>query len=404
MTFCGSVPQPISSRPPPSTPRNGIGRPGQAHQRPLRAPRAEAAEAHRRVDLPAPAVVGLEPADGDEVAQPLDGQARVHPPARGPAPRSSPAWRCEVAVRRRWSSQPGVSSATICVRSCSATSGMPPRRRDPVEVDEVREAVRLGVGQLDHQRPALGVPDDGHRRPGDSDRSRPSRRGCRRPRSTAGVVAVAVAALVPGDDPPSGGGQLRGEDVVGAGEVEAAVDQQAAAGQPRRPIRGRPGRRRSYIGTAGRALGARVVDLEVRRRHGTSVRRGVQAVARTARSISSVNGRGALGGLVWRRSSWSVAVAAGAAPDEASREHAAADRHDDRRSPRCTITTIHPAEVLHRQARRHARQDRQGLPGTVSRSMRSTASPTPTTSRPVRAADPDRRTVVDKLPAPTTVG
>ena len=102
-------------------------------------------------------------ADGDEMAQPLEREARVHPPRRRASSSIVPGCRARSALRRRWSSQPEISPATIRVRSCSATSGT--RRFDgqPVEVDQMAEAVRLGVGQLDHQRAALAVPD--HRAP-----------------------------------------------------------------------------------------------------------------------------------------------------------------------------------------------------------------------------------------------
>ena len=55
--------------------------PGHPLQRPLGPPRPEAAEAQRRVDLPAPAVVVLAGAERHEVAQPLERQAGVHPAA-----------------------------------------------------------------------------------------------------------------------------------------------------------------------------------------------------------------------------------------------------------------------------------------------------------------------------------
>ncbi len=49
-----------------------------------------------------------------------------------------------------------------------------------------------------------------------------------------GVLGVAVPRLVPAHDPPSGVGQLRGEHVVGPGEVKPAVGEQERRG--RRPI------------------------------------------------------------------------------------------------------------------------------------------------------------------------
>jgi LysM repeat protein len=53
---------------------------------------------------------------------------------------------------------------------------------------------------------------------------------------SAGVRAVAVSALVPGHHAPAGGGQLRCEHVVGAGEVEAAVHQEHRVGVGRAPL------------------------------------------------------------------------------------------------------------------------------------------------------------------------
>ena len=50
------------------------------------------------------------------------------------------------------------------------------------------------------------------------------------PRVQLGMLAVAVAALVPGHDAPSAGCQLRREDVVGPSEVEAAVDEHERRG------------------------------------------------------------------------------------------------------------------------------------------------------------------------------
>ena len=54
-------------------------------------------------------------------------------------------------------------------------------RRQAVEVDEVADAVRQGVGQLQHQAAALGVADDRHRRRRRRSRAPPPRRGGRPP-------------------------------------------------------------------------------------------------------------------------------------------------------------------------------------------------------------------------------
>ena len=121
--LCGNVPHPISSSSEASRPEERHAEPGQSCDRPLRPPRAETAEAHRRVDLPAPAVRVLPCSDGDEVAQPLERQARVHPPTAPGELLDGSRVAGQSALRRRWSSQPEISLATIRVRSCSATSG-----------------------------------------------------------------------------------------------------------------------------------------------------------------------------------------------------------------------------------------------------------------------------------------
>ena len=83
------------------------------------------------------------------------------------------------------------------------------------------------------------------------------------PRVQLGVVAVAVAALVPGDDAPPAGGQPRGEHVVRAGEVEAAVHEQQRRGVLVAPLVHRDTDAvRVEVVLAGGSLGARVVDLE----------------------------------------------------------------------------------------------------------------------------------------------
>ena len=128
-TSRGTVPQPISSICPPSTPRNGMRQAGQLDDRPLRPPRAEAAHAHRGVDLPPPSVVRLERRrrrrGGAATRSTAAGSSA---PAARPTPRTCPA--CGWSVGR---AAPVVEPAArprcrpSSARSCSATSGW--RRR-----------------------------------------------------------------------------------------------------------------------------------------------------------------------------------------------------------------------------------------------------------------------------------
>ena len=74
------------------------------------------------------------------------------------------------------------------------------------------------------------------------------------PRVEVRVLAVAVAALVPRDHPPAGGGEHRREHVVRAGEVEAAVDEEQRRRVRVAPLVDRdaqPARRRSWYSRAG---------------------------------------------------------------------------------------------------------------------------------------------------------
>ena len=95
-----------------------------------------------------------------------------------------------------------------------------------VEVDEVAEAERLGIGQLDHQRPALGVTDHRRRVLGDRVHHGDRVADVGVPAVERGMVAVAVTALIPGDHPPSGGGQLGCEDLERAAEIEPSVHEE----------------------------------------------------------------------------------------------------------------------------------------------------------------------------------
>ena len=138
--------------------------PGHALHRPLGPPRAEAAEAHRRVELPPPAVGVVAGADAGDVAEPLVRQAGVQP---GPAP-GQLVERAGLALdrrprSRRWSSQPSSSAASIRVRSWLGTSGAGRFDGQAVEVDHVADPVGQGVGQLHHEAAALGVAEQRRR-------------------------------------------------------------------------------------------------------------------------------------------------------------------------------------------------------------------------------------------------
>ena len=74
-------------------------------------------------------------------------------------------------------------------------------------------------------------------------------------RVQGGALAVAVAPLVPGDDPPAGVGEQRREQVEGGGEVEAAVGQEQRAAVRVAPL----------VDGDGRAVG---IDRAARRRVG----------------------------------------------------------------------------------------------------------------------------------------
>ena len=214
----------------PQHPEHGHAEPGQPHHRPLGAPRAEAAQAQARVDLPAPAVVGLPGPDRHEVAQPLGRQPGVHAAAAlgegldgagladgvgGAAPVVEP--RGELTGE-----QPG---AVVL-----GDVGPAAARRQAVEVDEVAHAVRERVGHVEQQAPALGVAEHGDGLAPDRVEHRQGVALVGLPAVQLGVVGVAVAALVPAHDAPPAVGHQGGERVVGAGEVEAAVGEQDRRG------------------------------------------------------------------------------------------------------------------------------------------------------------------------------
>ena len=205
---------------------------GQPQQRPLRPPRTEAAEAHRRIELPAPAIGVVLRAGRDEIEQPLVRQARVHAatPARELLHRAGLARGVRDAAAM-------VEPAGQFLREQSRALVLGDvrvsrARGQPVDVHELRDAVRAGVGQMGQQRPALRVPDQRNRlaRHGVEHRQRVAHVGV--PGVERGVLRIAVAALIPRYDAEAAGREQRREDVVGAREIEAAVGEQ----QRRRPL------------------------------------------------------------------------------------------------------------------------------------------------------------------------
>ena len=271
--------------------------------------------------------------------------------------------------------------------------GDPALVRDAVEVDEAGDAVRLGVGELDHHAAALGVPDDRDRPAGaDLVEHGDGVAQVGVPRVQRGTVAVAVAALVPADDPPAAGGEQRGEHVVGAGEVEAAVD-----GEQRRRIGIAP-----LVGGEADAAG---VDAPLAvRRLGTG--EGHVVVGHTATITTPPPAdagwsacatpatlrrcdRDCWARWLCRRRARHLAMAAAACSDD---DDPAAS---ETLAPIQTTTTTStdaaadddPAAVLRGPARRHADQDRRRLrPADPGDHGGSTASSTPTPSRPARSS------------------
>jgi hypothetical protein len=198
---------------------------GQAPHGPLGPPGAEAAHAHGGVDLPAPAVVVVAGADGDQVAQPLGREAGVHAPAAGGQLVDGAGLAhvvdgaaADVEPRREVAGQ---HLGALVVGHL----GDGPARREAVEVDELRDPVGQRAGHLEEQRAALGVAHDGERVGAEGGEDGGGVADVGVPGVEGGVLGVAVAALVPGDHPPAGLGEERREDVEGAGEVEAAVEE-----------------------------------------------------------------------------------------------------------------------------------------------------------------------------------
>ena len=195
-------PSPRARRP--STPRNGMPRPGSrssdhSGRHGPKPPKRMAGSIFQRHPSGVPAG-----ADGDEVAQPLDRQARVHarPPA-GPARRACPACAMARATRRRWSSQPSSSPASMRVRSWSGTSGIGRRDGRPSRFTSRLTRCGQGVGELQLRPPPLEWPTIGTGSVVTESSTVERVADVGLPGVEGGVVAVAVAPLVPRRPPAS---------------------------------------------------------------------------------------------------------------------------------------------------------------------------------------------------------
>ena len=232
----------------PSTASTGWPSAGQAQHRPLGPPRAEAAEAHRRVDLPAPAVGVLAGADGDEVAQPLDREARVHAPA--PLGQLVERARACAACRRaarRWSSQPVQLGGEELGALVVGDVGPAPPGRQAVEVDQVADAVRARPrpAAASGRRPWSGRPPGTARRR--SSRA-PRRRRGRRPPSCRGRRARSrrgrAGPTPPPASPASASSGANTSKVPAKSKPPWASSSGGRPGRPTRPrrcrCRGRP--------------------------------------------------------------------------------------------------------------------------------------------------------------------
>ena len=387
-TCSGSVPQPISSGWRAEDGEERHRQAGQLEHRPLRAPRPEAAEAHRRVDLPAPAVVVLAGPDRRQVEQPLRRQPRVHP---GP-PLGQLLERARLAVVRApcaggARASPRRRCAIIFVRLCSATSGTIDAYGTPSRL--TNEAIRYGWASPSWIiiPPPLECPTTGTGRPGLtwSNTAMASRRSASHEYSD-GPVAVAVAALVPAHDAPAAGGQQRREHVVRAGEVEAAVH-----AQQRRRVGVAPLVRRQpdavgvdavlavgRVGTGEGDVGGVARPTTLPRSRPWSKRRRVATMPRCGPLVGS-HARRCRPRRRWPRP-------APVDDDAGAERHAAADPDDhDGRRPRSPRRRRSPGSTRSSRATRWARSP----PRSACRSRRSwrrTASPTRTRSSPGRSS------------------
>ena len=158
--------------------------------------------------------------------------------------------------------------------------GRRPLRRQPVEVDEVADAVRHRLGELHHQAAALRVADDRDGAGAGVSSTASASRTSASQRVEGGVVGVAVAPLVPRHDPPA----RRRRAAARTGRRSPAKSmppwQSTRAARRRRPTR----RWRSHavsvdppaaIGSASAGIGEGLLGCAVTRPRLTVLRRGL---------------------------------------------------------------------------------------------------------------------------------
>ncbi len=137
-----------------------------------------------------------------------------------------PGLRWRSTVRRRWSSH-ALDLVGQHLRPFPVGDvGRVLAERDPIDVDELADAIRVRVSEMERDRAALGMADDGERGPVAhiiEDGDRIAHVGF--PAVQGGVLAVSVSALVPAHGAPPGIGEQWREDVVRAGEIEPAVSE-----------------------------------------------------------------------------------------------------------------------------------------------------------------------------------
>jgi hypothetical protein len=158
------------------------------------------------------------------VAEPLERKAGIHPPTAPGEFFDGPRVASQIGAAPPMVEPAGDLAGHHSGAFVLGHIGDTALRREPVEIHQATEAVGLGVGQLDHQRAALAVPDDRGGVLGDGVHHGHGVANIGVPAVQRGVITVAVAALIPGHDPPSGGRQLGREDLIGPAEIEPAVD------------------------------------------------------------------------------------------------------------------------------------------------------------------------------------
>jgi hypothetical protein len=170
--------------------------------------------------------VVLARADRHQIAQPVEVETRVHALAarREVVDRAGPS-----LLRRRLGSviEPapqfgGQQPRALVVGDVGPTA----TGRQPVEVHEMRAAVRKRVGELHQDAAALRVADERDRPAGGGVENRERVADIGVPVVEHGVIRVAVTPLIPTHDAPAGRGEQRGEHIERPREVEATMGQE----------------------------------------------------------------------------------------------------------------------------------------------------------------------------------